>query len=197
MDSTVTLTIEQPKRAITSGVLGMVFLLATETMLFAGFISSFIVNRSTVTVCPPVGQPRLPIEITFINTLILLASGVLYALYNRKYKAGKGSVSVISHLLGALALGVTFVSIQGYEWVQLLGYGLTTKSNLYGAYFYMIIGAHALHVMVGLMLLVYLFFFVKSNKTFERISDKVTITGLYWFFVVGIWPLLYYLVYIS
>ena len=173
MDSTVTLAIEQPKRAITSGVLGMVFLLATETMLFAGFISSFIVNHSTVSVWPPVGQPRLPIEITFINTLILLASGVLYTLYARTYKAGKGSVTGITHLLGAIALGATFVSIQGYEWVQLLSFGLTSKSNLYGAYFYMIIGAHAVHVMVGLTLLVYLFFFVKSNKTFERIAIKL------------------------
>ncbi|GAB1430650.1 hypothetical protein MASR2M18_14830 [Ignavibacteria bacterium] len=196
MSNSAAAALEQPQKAVSNGILGMLFLLTTEAMLFAGFISSLIVNRATDTIWPPPGQPRLPVEATFVNTLILLASGVIYAVYARKYKSSGGDKSTIKFLLAALLLGIVFVSVQGYEWMRLLGFGLTTKSNLYGAYFYMIIGAHALHVAVGITLLSYLAVFIKKGQTFGRACDKITITGMYWYFVVAIWPLLYYLVYI-
>lgn len=196
MSNSAAAVLEQPQKAISNGILGMVFLLTTEAMLFAGFISSLIVNRATDAVWPPPGQPRLPVEATFVNTLILLASGAVYAIYARKHKSSGGDKSTIKLLLTALFLGVVFVSVQGYEWVRLLGFGLTTKANLYGAYFYMIIGAHALHVVAGITLLSYLAVFIQRGQTFRYACDKITIIGMYWYFVVAIWPLLYYLVYI-
>ncbi len=197
MNTTSNISLEQTKRPISSGLLGMIFLLATEAMLFAGFISSFIVNKSATTIWPPIGQPRLPIVVTLISTLILIASGIIYTFFARKYKASVGNTSTQIYLIVSALLGAAFVSIQGYEWIQLLSFGLTSRANLYGAYFYMIIGIHALHVAVGLALLLYLLFFVNSDASVERIKDRIVFTGAYWYFVVAIWPILYYLVYLS
>ena len=41
----------------------------------------------------------------------------------------------------SIALGTVFVSVQGYEWVQLISFGSTITSSTYGGVFYLIIGA--------------------------------------------------------
>jgi heme/copper-type cytochrome/quinol oxidase subunit 3 len=95
-----------------------------------------------------------------------------------------------------MLLGIIFVSIQGVEWAKLIGFGLTTSSSLYGAFFYTIIGMHAFHVIVGITILFYLYSKLKSKRTTD-VQNKISICSLYWYFVVGIWPVLYALVYLS
>ena len=82
--SEVSLT-SQPKRAkppVSSGVIGMLIFMVTEAMFFAGLISAYMVIRAGLEEWPPWGQPRLPVETTAFNTLVLLASGFLMA-YSR------------------------------------------------------------------------------------------------------------------
>jgi heme/copper-type cytochrome/quinol oxidase subunit 3 len=185
------------KEIASNGIIGMIFLLATEAMFFAGLISAYIVNRSAALAWPPYGQPRLPIEITALNSVVLISSAVLIFFYARKFKSTPPTLAnprkplVISILLGGI-----FVVVQGTEWIQLLGYGLTTTSSLYGAFFYLIIGAHAIHVIAGLLILLYLYFSLKNPSSHESSKDKISICSMYWYFVVGIWPLLYALVYL-
>ncbi len=197
METTLTNPVAS-RKFISDGVLGMIFLLTTEAMLFAGFISAYIVNHAGATMWPPADQPRLPIGITAINTIILLASGFLLFFFSKNFKSnqanGKNGLGI---LMLSMLLGLTFVSIQGIEWVRLIGYGLTTSSSLYASFFYLIIGFHGLHVLVGLAILAYLFNKVKNSKSTEDAKNTINACKLYWYFVVGIWPLLYYLVYLS
>ncbi|MEO2004632.1 MAG: cytochrome c oxidase subunit 3, partial [Candidatus Poribacteria bacterium] len=46
-------------------------------------------------------------------------------------------------------LGALFLGVQGFEWIGLIGHGLTMTSSVYGALFYTVIGFHALHVAIG------------------------------------------------
>lgn len=199
MDSVITYT--NPNRNIVSnGVLGMVFLLATEMMFFSGLISAYIVNRAGSS-WPPMGQPRLPIEVTAVNTIILLISAVTVFLARENYLTGNAKLKKKADFLLILTvlLGTVFVLVQGFEWMKLIGFGLTTTSSLYGAFFYTIIGVHAFHVLVGLTLLIYLLISIKTSildSQTESSKVKVTVCSLYWYFVVGIWPVLYLLVYI-
>lgn len=185
------------RNKISNGVLGMIFLLTTEGMFFAGLISAYIVNRSSVSDWPPADQPRLPVGVTALNTIILVASALLFYLFSKKHKAGHGNSSSTRLLLAAIVLGANFLVIQGTEWIRLISFGLTTSSSLYGAFFYLIIGAHGLHVLAGLLVLVYLLFFIRKSNSLEEAINKINVCSLYWYFVVGIWPLLYYLVYLS
>lgn len=184
----------QSKKIISDGMLGMIFLLSVEVMLFAGFISAYIVNRAVAGEWPPADQPRLPVEVTAVNTLILLASGIAIFLFGKKFNSQKRSLLLLAL---TMLLGIAFVSIQGVEWVKLLGFGLTTSSSLYGAFFYTIIGAHALHTIAGLGILFYLFITLKKSKSFFEAKNKISVCSLYWYFVVGIWPVLYVLVYLN
>lgn len=199
MDAILTTSKPNIRKGIPDGVLGMVFLLFSEAMLFAGLISAYIVNRAGASVTwPPADQPRLPIGVTGVNTLVLLSSAVVLYLFTRRVKKISAIDSKsINLLLLTIMLGITFLAVQGTEWARLIGYGLTTHSSIYGAFFYTIIGAHGLHVLVGLSILLYLYFAVKRASSFEKAKNIIATCILYWFFVVAIWPVLYRLIYFN
>ena len=50
----------------------------------------------------------------------------------------------------SILLGAFFLVFQGYEWIQLLKFGFTLSSSVYGGLFYLLIGAHGFHVMGAL-----------------------------------------------
>ncbi|MCC7345199.1 MAG: heme-copper oxidase subunit III [Deltaproteobacteria bacterium] len=183
------------ERAFASNaVLGMVLFLLAELMFFTGLISAYLVLRSGAGVWPPPGQPRLPIEATAVNTLLLLASGVTMVLARGRALCPAPS-AYRGWLAATLLLGAAFVAIQGFEWVRLIGYGLTTNSSIYGGTFYLLIGVHALHVLGGLAVLVYALRKTRGFLPAAGRGRRLTVAAMYWLFVVLLWPVLYGLVY--
>jgi cytochrome c oxidase subunit III len=88
---------------------------------------------------------------------------------------------------------VAFVLLQGVEWVRLLREGLTMTSSNHGAFFYLIVGAHALHAMVAIAALSYVYFLMHR----ARLSSSTFIaTQVFWYFVVVLWPIIYLRVYL-
>lgn len=182
------------RKTIPDSVLGMIFLLTTEGMFFAGLISAYIVHRASAPVWPPYGQPRLPLEITAVNTVLLLLSALTLYLGTKKIREDHERGKML--LRATIFLGACFVAIQGTEWVRLVHFGMTTSSSLYGAFFYLLIGSHAVHVFAGLLILFYL---MRTLRHSEGLSNRGRITScsLYWYFVVAVWPILYILVYFN
>lgn len=193
------MTIPAGERKVASnGVIGMLLVLITEAMFFAGLISAYIVNRAGAMEWPPADQPRLPVGVTAIDTVVLISSAVsLYLFRIRSKKHNYALQNSRGLLVTTLILGATFLAIQGSEWVKLIGYGLTAHSSLYGAFFYTLIGIHGAHVLVGLSILLYLFFKLRRNGDFEVSDNRIIVCSMYWYFVVAIWPILYILVYLS
>jgi len=177
-----------------SSAIGVGALIFTELMFFAGLISAYFVVRSGSVVWPPPGQPRLPVEATAANTFVLLASAwaLRRAVVSVK-REGPSSERATSQLGGALGLGAFFVAFQGFEWTRLLGFGLSVSSSVYGSFFYLIIGAHALHAVAGLLAL-----YGALRKLRRGTLEPARLLGptLFWYFVVGLWPILYILVYL-
>jgi len=176
---------------IANSVLGMLIFVASETMFFAGLISAFTIVRSGAMVWPPPGQPRLPIEETAVNTAALLASGVLLMFARRAF--GKDRSRASRPLLAAIGLGAFFVVFQGVEWVALLREGLTLTSSTQGSFFYLIVGIHALHAVVALALLIRAWLRLRRGWL---ASSQLAAAEVFWYFVVGLWPILYLRVYL-
>ena len=177
--------------AIPNGVLGMVIFIVTEVMFFAGMISAFmIVKAGAIGGWPPPGQPRLPVEETLINTCALLLSAVCLFVSNRAFKRREPSAQ--KWLLGAIGLGAFFVLFQGVEWVAMIRQGLTLTSSSHGSFFYLIVGTHALHAIVALGILVFTYRRLKANALTPYTFWPAQ---LFWYFVVGMWPILYWRVY--
>ncbi len=175
--------------------LAILFFMGAEVMFFAGLISAFLVLRTSAPVWPPPLQPRLPIAVTGLNTLVLLGSSVAMHRAVRAIRLGD-PVELVRRLGLAAVLGAVFLVVQGYEWLRLLGFGLTLSSSTYGATFYTLIGTHALHVLGALVwLAVTTLFAARGSFTPER-SAPLRACAMYWHFVVGLWPILYLAVYI-
>lgn len=177
-------------------VLATVFVIAGEIMLFAGLVFGFWVLRLAAPVWPPPLQPRLPVTVTGVNSLVLLASAVTVIAAVRA--AARGDQARLVRWLGlTAALGAVFLAVQGYEWLRLVRFGLTVSSGLYGATFYTLVGAHALHVVVALgWLAVMLAWAVRGELRPER-RPLFHACAAYWSFVVGLWPILYLSVYVA
>jgi heme/copper-type cytochrome/quinol oxidase subunit 3 len=142
-------------------------------------------------VWPPVGQPRLPVERTAFNTAILLLSGVLLAVASRRARSSYEKAS--PYLAGAIATGIAFVLLQGVEWLALLREGLTMTSSAHGAFFYLIVGAHALHAVIAIALLTAIYFPMRRGML---ASSTFAATQVFWYFVVLVWPVIYLRVYL-
>ena len=187
----------QPKPGIIPNqVLGILLFVATEIMFFAGLISMFLLIRAGETIWPPFGQPRLPIEATAFNSVVLLLSGIVLFKAGRDYSSPFLRKRVHRLVTVSMGLGAFFVLFQGYEWVQLIGYGLTMTSSLFGGIFYIVIGMHALHVTGGLIALVYVWAKIHPDNKPGLDPNSFAAGRIFWYFVVGIWPVLYVLVYL-
>lgn len=192
-ESQIAVAAETSSKRVPNSVLGMIIFIATEIMFFAALMSAHTIAKATVMggVWPPAGQPRLPVERTAINTAILLLSGLLLWIGNRRMNNERESG--LRYVAGALAAGVTFVCLQGVEWVALLREGLTMTSSNHGAFFYLIVGTHALHAVVAIIALAWVYLLMRGGKLMQ---STFTATQIFWYFVVVIWPVIYLRVYL-
>lgn len=182
-------------RPLSNAYIGLLMFLGAETMFFAGLIGSFLVFRVAHEVWPPPTLPRLPVGVTGVNTLILLAS----ALTMRRARAairGGAQRELIRMLLVTTVLGVVFLLVQGYEWFRLLQYGLTLASGVYGATFYVLVGCHGVHVLGAVIWLLSVLRRAGQRRYTARAHTGVALCAMYWYYVVALWPILYGLVYL-
>ena len=184
-----------PGPVISNARLGLAMFIGAEVMFFAGLIGAFLVLRLSAEVWPPPLQPRLPVWITGFNTVVLLCSGIAMQRALMAARA-RDQVRLSGWLLTTGVLGALFLCIQGYEWVRLIGFGLTMRSGLYGSTFYALVGLHGLHVFAALIWVGIVWMSARSGR--YALGDVVGVDtcNMYWMFVVGLWPVLYGLLFL-
>ncbi len=173
--------------------------LASEIMFFSGIIGGSWAVRSSAAEWVPPGEV-LNVPLTALNTFILITSSLTMA--EALHAARQGDHRALAYrLLFTLALGVTFISIQGFEYIKLSAEGLTPWSSpfgpaSYGSTFYIQTGFHGAHVTGGIIALSYV-----TRKAFRGAftkdnHDTVELMGLYWHFVDVVWIFLFTIVYL-
>jgi heme/copper-type cytochrome/quinol oxidase subunit 3 len=181
-----------PTMGVPSNKLGMWVFLASEIMFFTALIATYIGFRVRGTLIPPA---ELDVPLAALNTFILIVSSFTVVLALDAIRADRQNRFVLL-LLATLALGSVFVGIQGIEWNELLGHSITPTSQLFGTAFFVMTGFHGLHVIIGLLWLV--FALLKAFRgDFSR--DRYMgfeIFGLYWHFVDIVWIVLFTLIYL-
>ncbi|MCC6765398.1 MAG: cytochrome c oxidase subunit 3 [Deltaproteobacteria bacterium] len=194
MTPTATMTAATAAPRLRTAMAGMLIFVGTEVMFFAGLVSAFVIARSHALGWPPPGQPRLPVAATALNTLVLLASGAVLAAAGRAAAQPFGRHRALGRLTLAAVLGALFVAVQGVEWARLLAYGLTMRSSQYGSFFYLIVGMHAAHAVAAIAALLH----ARSRLAGGTLSaDAFAAVRIFWYFVVGVWPVLYAVVYLA
>jgi heme/copper-type cytochrome/quinol oxidase subunit 3 len=172
---------------ISNAVFAALLFVFVEIMFFAALISSFVVIRRGRVIWDIPEGIHLPVLAGGFNTLVLLFSGLFIVLATMASKARKDPSVVHGHILRAAVLAGLFIAFQAFWGMKLMHLGLTMESSIFGACYFLLIGAHGLHVLIGIAAMAVLHF--QSQKKIELSSLRAL--QVFWLFVVGIWPVLY------
>lgn len=185
--------------------LGMWAFLLTEILLFGGLFLAYAVYRSLYPEAWTEGSHHNNLLYGTINTTILLVSSLTVALAVHAAEEGKWNV-VVWFLTATVVIGSAFLGIKFYEYyvhyqhdvVPGIRFHLAGPNAIHMALFFVfyftMTGLHALHMIIGVGILVTLALLIRSGRT--RKHKTVEITGLYWHLIDVIWVFLYPLFYL-
>jgi heme/copper-type cytochrome/quinol oxidase subunit 3 len=112
----------------------------------------------------------------------------------RRTRAGDDTASRM--FLGlTLILGATFLTLQGFEYHAKLGQ-FGPRENAYATMFYTITSFHAAHLILGLLMLCYVFALPEIGPARKPPHRALHNAGLYWHFVDLIWVVVVVLLYV-
>ena len=165
--------------------------LATVVMLFAGFTSAYLVRRASPDWLPIYAPPIL-----WINTALLLLSSLALEIAKTSRKFGR-QTGFRGWFLAGLGLGAAFLAGQWAAWRELATIGIFLPTSPHGAFFYMLSGVHAVHVIGGILALAFVLLRRwNSASKLNAAADPVNLCAIYWHFVTGIWVYLYWLLFV-
>lgn len=175
------------------GRVGMFSLIVAESSIFVIFVVAYIYNIGRSTYGP---QPRQVLELPIWNTIFLLSSS--FTIWMAERALVKRAMGVfIAWWAATIALGAIFLIGTGREWYELITKdGLTISTNLFGTTFYSLVGLHASHVIVGLIMLTAVLIFSLMGALKPEHTEKVEVLALYWHFVDAVWVVVFTVVYV-
>lgn len=170
---------------------GMVFFIVSEIMFFAAFFAAFFFLRNYQAAWPPANIDTLHITLPFINTMILLTSGVTITWAHHALLHNQRRTAIMT-TAATFILGFIFLACQMYEYGHALFF---MDSGVYGSTFYMLTGFHGFHVLVGSLMLVMLFKRLTEGDFTSKQHFYFEATAWYWHFVDVVWIGLFLVVY--
>ena len=175
--------------------IGMLVSLASIAMLFTSLSSAYIVRSGVTYDWYPMAVPR----VMFGSTALLLLCSVSIEIARRKLKQGLGA-TYSKYLLLTGFLGLGFLVSQLIAWRQLQAQGLYIASSPHSSFFYVLTGAHGVHIAGGLLGLAFLW--LRSRRQLDKpgwvakrqaAADAVSI---YWHFMGALWIYLFLLLFL-
>ena len=191
-----TIAASMPQAPMSRGRVGMALLIFMESIFFSGFIVTYLfyIGRSSF---GPQPAEVLDLGPVIVNSICLWSSSVTVWLAVRSLR--KGSLVAFNlWMIVTVLLGIEFIVGTGMEWRKLIFEdGLTIRTNVFGSNFFSLVGFHAFHVCVGLLLLLgTLVLSLAGRIRPERDHERVDVLTWYWHFVDVVWIAVFLLVYV-
>jgi len=161
-------------------VLGIWVALAPILMLFLAFISAYVVRRGIGQDWSAVPVPRL----LWLNTGVLLASSFLLERGRSDLQRGAGARGWFAV---TLLFGMLFVCGQYLGWREWWSRGIHIGSSAYTSFFYLLTGAHALHLSLGLLALGANALWPTPGWGGMTRGVLSRVTAIYWHFMGALW----------
>lgn len=180
-------------KAPSRGIVAMWCLIAAEAAIFLIFVVAYLFYIGKSLNGPYPGQV---LELPILGTICLLSSSVTVHLATGALHKGHVRGCTLG-LAGTVLLGAIFLWTTATEWRHLIyDEGLTIKTNLFGTTYYSLIGLHASHVVVGLILLSTALLFSVAGRVTPAHADRLEVISLYWHFVDAVWIVVFLVVYV-
>lgn len=169
--------------------LGLWALLATLSMLFAGFTSAYLVRRAgadwQLISTPP---------ILWLNTGLLLSSSITMELARASMRRWRTD-ALRRWLLATTLLGLAFLIGQLFAWRELAAQGIYVPTSPHSSFFYMLTGVHGVHLLGGILALCYMLSRVWRSSWMPAEPNALNLCATYWHFVDGLWLYLFLLLF--
>jgi cytochrome c oxidase subunit 3/cytochrome o ubiquinol oxidase subunit 3 len=174
------------------GIVGMASFIIAEASIFTIFVVAYLFYLGKSLTGP---TPHEVLEVPVLSTICLLSSSLTVHLAAKRLERNDSRAFLALWLI-TIVLGGTFMYGTAQEWHRLIyEHGLTISTNLFGTTYYSLVGLHAFHVTVGLvMLTVVLFLSVAGHARVQ--SSRINVLSLYWHFVDAVWVVVFAVVYV-
>jgi len=174
-----------------TGRLAVWWVVVSEIVIFGGLLGSYIMYRLAHDAFAAQAA-HTNMWIGAFNTLVLLTSSLSAVLAHKAAVSGDGKRA--ANLLYATVGGAcTFLIVKSFEWTHEIREGFTITSSTFWSFYYTAAGLHALHVLAGGIIM--LFVAAEAKKGLEL--HRVELIGIYWHFVDVVWIFLFPLLYIA
>lgn len=175
--------------------IGVWVAISSILMLFVALTSAYIVRSASGNDWQPIVMPK----VLGLSTALILISSITMEVSRRSLKrqsdAGYGRWLMIT-----VALGLGFLASQVFAWRQLVRQGVYLASNPYNSFFYLFTAAHGLHLLGGILALVYLL--LRTTRKRGTVDGELRRVGaadaatIYWHFMDGLWVALFLLLFL-
>ena len=184
---------QQPWSLPYRGKVAMAGLIIAESAIFTIFVIAYLFYIGKSLTGP---TPREVLETPIFYTICLLSSSLTIHYAGKSLQRGERgrflSLWSLTILLGGLFLFGT-----GREWHRLIyERGLTISTNLFGTTYYSLVGLHAFHVTVGMIMLAIVAIFAFAGRVGREHSRRLEVLSLYWHFVDAVWVVVFTVVYV-
>jgi cytochrome c oxidase subunit III len=195
-----------------AATLGMWVFIAQEIMFFGGLFATYTVYRIRYHEAFAVASHHLDVTLGGINTAVLICSSLTMALAVHAAAVGKKR-QIALFLLLTILLGGVFLGIKGVEYHDKFVHHLypgpgfsphvlglegeqAGHAQIYFSLYFAMTGLHALHMIIGIPILMILAVMALRGRFDEEYHGPVEMAGLYWHFVDIIWIFLFPLLYL-
>lgn len=175
-----------------NGFLGMSWFIVSEVGLFAVLIAGYVYLRVIGAAEPPVHRPEL--ALAALNTLILVTSSFVVHKAEHDFHHGRPNWGRLG-LLVTLILGAVFMILQVYEF-SLFGSEDDWRQNLWQSCFFILVGLHGLHIIIGGIGVALPYYQALTGKIDKYNPGSLAPASLYWHLVDVVWLLILIIFYI-
>jgi cytochrome c oxidase subunit 3 len=197
-------SLEQQKE---SSTLGMWFFLAQEMLFFGGLFVTYLMFRWRDPAAFAAGSHELDILLGGFNTVVLIASSLTMAMAVHAAQTDRQR-QIVGYLVATGALGLVFLVVKYFEYAAKFEHHLVPgatfhfaapiggRAELFFSLYFAMTGMHALHMVIGVAVLVWILKRARAGEFGSRYYNPVECFGLYWHFVDIVWIFLFPLLYL-
>jgi len=166
----------------------------TDLIVFAVFFTTFMVLRNS-TFGGPAGKDIFDMPFVLTETIILLVSSFVCGLAMLAARR-QARTQALLWLGTTFVLGATFLGMELYEFHHLVTEGFGWQHSAFLSSYFGLVGAHGIHITVGLLWLAALIIFIAKRGLSDSALRKLTLFSLFWHFLDIVWIFIFTIVYL-
>lgn len=182
------------ERQVDVAYFGFWVYLMTDCILFASLFAVYAVLKNN-TYGGPSGLSLFSLSYVLIETIILLTSSLTVSLMN--LEAIKGNLKRTYIFMGlTFILGLSFILMEIAEFGMLINKGDSWQRSGFLSGYFVLVGTHGLHIIIGLLWMIILAFALKTKGLRQGVTRKLMLFSLFWHFLDLVWIFIFTIVYL-